>query len=73
MDAAIPAIRADQFWQNMCSGHEGFSVNPLGWEFTGLKSRQQLQSLKETALVYDKAPIQNTAGDYSFLHVEWLH
>lgn len=48
-------------------------LNPVDWEFTGLKSMQQLQALKETALVYDKAPIQNTAGDYSFLHVEWLH
>lgn len=66
MDTAVPAIRADRFWQNKCGGHEDFSINPLSWEFTGLKGMQQLQALKETALVYDKAPIQNTAGDYSF-------
>lgn len=54
------------------SGHEDFSINPLGWEFAGLKSRQHLPSLKETALVCDKAPIQNDAGDYSLLCMEWF-
>lgn len=73
MDAAVPAIPADRVWQNKCSGREDLSINPFGWEFTGLKSGRQLESLKETALVCDKATIQNTAGDYSFSHVEWLH
>lgn len=75
MNAAVPAICAHQAWQGLsadCSKHEDFSSYLLVWEFAGLKSRQQLQSLKEAVLVHGTAPAQSTAGDDWFVYVERL-